>query len=201
MMLEGILLGILVGKIRGGKFKRLGTTMLRFSWFILLTFILRLGIDIMISLGYPLVIEYRMILYVIAYSLLFIALFLNMHFKCMWFIMLGSIANFAAIILNSGSMPVDMRVLETVGFQNMMNSIQLGTLPQYIPLEEAKLYTEYLGRRLSMPSFYPLKQVFSGGDILIVIGIFFLIQNMMTPSIYHRTSKVIRFDHKSKALK
>ncbi|WP_278277839.1 DUF5317 domain-containing protein [Anaerovirgula multivorans] len=200
-MLEGIILGILVGRFRGGKFKRLGTSLFKFSWIIFLSFALQLGISIMISLGHPFVIQYRMILYVLSYVLLFLALFLNMQFKCMWFIMIGAITNFAAIMLNGGSMPVDMGILERNGFQNMLNSIRMEALPQYIPLEEAGLYTSYLGKRLSMPAMYPLKQIFSVGDLLMVIGIFFLIQNMMTPSIYNRTSKIIRFDHKSRVFK
>lgn len=201
LVLESIVLGILVGKIRGGKFKKLGTSLLRFSWLIFLSFALQLGISIMISLGHPFVIQYRMSLYVLAYILLFVALFLNMQFKCMWFIMIGAIANFAAIMLNGGSMPIDMGILQQQGFENMFHSISMEAFPQYIPLEEAGLYTSYLGKRLSMPAIYPLKQIFSIGDLLIVIGIFFLIQSMMTPSIYNRTSKIIRFDHKKRVFK
>ncbi|AOY75699.1 DUF5317 domain-containing protein [Clostridium formicaceticum] len=198
MVLEAIVLGLIVGKIRGGQFRRLGITTLRFSWVILLAFSLRLAISVMISLGHPVVIHYRMILYLASYILLFVALFFNMHFKCMWLITIGSITNFLAILLNKGSMPINMETLEKFGFENMLTSIQLGVLPQYIPMEEAELYSTYLGKGLSMPSIYPLKQIFSIGDLLIVIGIFFLVQHMMSSSLYHKTSRVLHFDHKSK---
>ncbi|WP_152640007.1 DUF5317 domain-containing protein [Clostridium aceticum] len=198
VVLEAIVLGLIIGKIRGGQFKRLGTTTLRFSWIILLAFSLRLAVSVMISLGQPLVIQYRMIFYLLSYSILFIALFFNMHFKCMWLIAIGSITNFLAILLNKGSMPINMTTLENFGFSNMMTSIELGALPQYIPMEEAALYSIYLGKGLSMPSIYPLKQIFSIGDLLMAVGIFFLVQHMMSSSLYHKTSKILHFDHKSK---
>lgn len=201
MIFESIVLGIIVGIIRGGKFKRLSTSLLRLSWVIFLAFALQLGIAIMISLGHPFFIQYRMILYVIAYLLLFIALFFNMQFKCMWLIMIGAIANFAAIMLNGGSMPIDMKLVEANGFQNMLKSIKMGALPQYIPLEKTGKYIGYLGKRLSMPDLYPIKQIFSIGDLFIALGVFFLIQKLMTPSVYQRTSKIIRFDHKKRVFK
>ncbi|WP_090439529.1 DUF5317 domain-containing protein [Natronincola peptidivorans] len=201
LILEAILLGLLVGKMRGGKLKRLTPSVLRFSWIIFFAFALQIGISIMNFLGHPFFIQHRMMAYVVSYVLLFLSLFLNMDFKCMWFIMVGAIANFAAIMLNGGSMPVDLMVLENLGFENMLNSIQQGALPHYIPLEEAGAYTRYLGKSLSMPDIYPLKQIFSIGDLFISAGIFFLIQNMMIPSVYNRTSKIIRFDHKAKVFK
>lgn len=196
LLVESMVLGIIVGKIRGGKLKGLATSLLKFSWLIFLSFALQLAISIMISLGHSFFIEYRMILYVITYVLLFVALFFNMRFQCMWFIMIGAIMNFTAIMMNEGSMPVDMKLLEKLGFKNMVNSINMGALSQYIPLEKAGHFTSYLGKRISMPDFYPLSQVFSLGDLFIALGIFFLIQNMMMSLVYQRTTKVIKFDHR-----
>lgn len=201
MIIEGVLLGILVGKLRGGGFKRLGYSVLRFSWMIFFAFSLQLLTSIMIFLGHPIAIKYRMILYVLSYGLLIMSLFFNIQFKSMWLIMIGAIANFAAILLNGGSMPIDMDILKKMGFKNLLSSIESGALPHYIPLEEAGGYTRYLGKILTTPNMYPLKQIFSIGDILVVVGIFFLIQNMMIPTIYHRTSKVLQFDHKGKVKK
>lgn len=119
----------------------------------------------------------------------------------MWFILIGAIMNFAAIILNQGSMPIDMNALEQLGFKNMLNSINMGALPQYIPLEKAAIYTAYLGKRISLPKFYPFKQIFSIGDALVALGIFFLLQNMLLPSLYRRTSRTIQFDHKKRTFR
>ncbi|MCC5909269.1 MAG: DUF5317 domain-containing protein [Clostridiaceae bacterium] len=201
LIAEAIVLGILVGKIRGGKFKRLGSFALRFSWGILLAVCLRLITHIMIFLGHPTFIEHRMVLFVITYCLLFIALFFNMNYKCMWLIMIGSTMNFAAIMFNGGSMPIDVALLEKMEFTNMLNSIKVGALPNYIPLNSAGTITAYLGKRFTLSNFYPLNHIFSIGDILVALGICFLIQNMMRPSIYRRTSDVIKFDHKGKALR
>ena len=119
----------------------------------------------------------------------------------MWFIMLGCISNFIAILINGGSMPIDMSILKKMGFENLFTSIESGALVQYIPLDKVNNFTVYLGKIFSTPKGYPLKQIFSIGDLLIVIGIFFLIQGMMLSNTYGRRSKVIRFDHKGKLIK
>ncbi len=201
MLIESILLGLIVGKIRAGKFRLLGPSLLKFSWIIFFSFALQLGTSIMISLGSPFFIKYRMFLYTAAYVLLFISLFFNIHFKCIWFILVGAIMNFGAIILNHGSMPIDMHILQELGFKNMLNSISMGALPQYIPLDKAGSYTRYLGMRFMVPRPYPLKGIFSMGDIMVGIGIFFLIQNMMMPSSHRTISRTLRFDHKKRTFK
>ncbi|SCY86310.1 DUF5317 domain-containing protein [Alkaliphilus peptidifermentans] len=198
MILEALILGMIAGKLRGGQFKRLGFLSLRFPFMVLLSFIILLVTSIMISVGNPIVIEHRMKLYILAYCLLFIVLFFNLHNKSIWFILVGAIANFAAIVLNQGSVPISIEALETLDFQNMLTSINTGLLPNYIPLSEAYPLTNYLGKRYIIPFAYPIKQIFSIGDALISIGLCFYIQGVMNSRIYRKASGVIKFDNYGK---
>lgn len=201
MIIEGILLGILIGKLKGGRFKRLGHSILKLPWIIFFAFSLQLLTSIMISLGETTIIKYRLILYALSYCLLIISLFFNIQFQSIWFIIIGSLANFIAIIFNGGSMPIDINQLRRMKLINLLTSIETGGLPQYISIEKAAGYTKYLGKILATPNIYPLKQIFSVGDLLVVLGIFLLIQKMMLPNIYNRDSKVLKLDHKGKIIK
>ncbi len=198
MIFEALLMGIIVGKVKGGQFKRLGYMTLKFPFMVILSFILMLMTSIMISIGHEAFIKHRMILYIISYCILFLVLFLNLHNKSIWLILIGTIANFAAIVLNQGSMPIDLKILQNTGFENMLQSISMGALPNYISLDQAYPLTEYLGKRLVTPNFYPLKQIFTIGDALISLGLFLYIQKIMQSKIYRKAVGVIRFDHQGK---
>lgn len=195
MIFEALILGMIIGKLRGGQLKRLGYMSLQFPFLLILSFILILSTSILILLENSLVIQYRMILYIVAYCLLFIVLFFNLHNRSLWFVLIGAIANFAAIVLNQGSMPIDLILLERAGFQNMLQSIGMGALPNYISLENAQGITAYLGKRIITPEFYPLKQIMSGGDIMISLGLLFYVQSVMHSRVHRRAVGVIRFDH------
>ncbi len=198
MIFEALILGIIMGKLRGGRIKRLGHQTLRFPLILILSFIILLGTSILISLGYANIIAIRMYLYIVAYCFLFLVLFLNLHIKSIWLILIGAILNFAAIALNNGSMPIDVAVLEKMSFTNLLNSINTGSLPNYIPINEANSITQYLGKKFTTPAFYPIKQIFSVGDGFIAVGLFFYVQKIMQSNMYKKMSTVISFDHKGR---
>ncbi len=196
MILEALFLGVIAGKIRGGDLKRLGYVFFRVPYILILSFILMVGTSLLVFLGNKVVIDNRIYIYIVAYFLLFTVLFLNLHNKAIWLILLGAIANFAAIILNQGSMPIDLLVLERLGLVNMMDLIKEGEILSYIPIQEASMYTEFLAKRFALPSFYPLKHVMSIGDLLVSLGLFLYIQKIMQSRVYRRTSRMLRHDYR-----
>ncbi|MDR5659799.1 DUF5317 domain-containing protein [Serpentinicella sp. ANB-PHB4] len=195
MLLEALLLGILFGLIRGGSLKRLGFLSVRFPVFAYFSIIIMLGTNIMITLGNPFAIEQKLYLYMLSYFLLFMALLLNLHYKSIWLITIGAITNFLAILFNSGKTPIDTTVLEKINAESILTSIEAGLLPQFIPLEEAYGFTVYLGKIVGLHEAYPFKHILSVGDILISIGLFLLIQSMMTSDRSRRSTKTIKFDY------
>ncbi|MCD5410037.1 MAG: DUF5317 domain-containing protein [Clostridiales bacterium] len=196
MILEALFLGVIAGKIRGGDFKKLGYVFLRLPYILILSFILMIGTSLLVFLGNKVVIDNRIYIYIVAYFLLFTVLFLNLHNKAIWLILLGAVANFTAIVLNQGSMPIDLLVLEKLGLVNMVNLIKEGEILSYIPIQDASTYTEYLAKRFALPSFYPLKHVMSIGDLLVSLGLFLYIQKIMQSRVYRRTSRMLRHDYR-----
>lgn len=196
MILEALFLGVIAGKIRGGDFKKLGYVFFRLPYILILSFILMIGTSLLVFLGNKVVIDNRIYIYIVAYFLLFTVLFLNLHNKAIWLILLGALANFTAIVLNQGSMPIDLLVLEKLGLVNMVNLIKEGEILSYIPIQDASTYTEYLAKRFALPSFYPLKHVMSIGDLLVSLGLFLYIQKIMQSRVYRRTSRMLRHDYR-----
>lgn len=196
MILEALFLGVIAGKIRGGDFKKLGYVFFRLPYILILSFILMIGTSLLVFLGNKVVIDNRIYIYIVAYFLLFTVLFLNLHNKAIWLILLGAVANFTAIVLNQGSMPIDLLVLEKLGLVNMVNLIKEGEILSYIPIQDASTYTEYLAKRFALPSFYPLKHVMSIGDLLVSLGLFLYIQKIMQSRVYRRTSRMLRHDYR-----
>lgn len=198
MIFEGLVLGIIIGKLRGGKIQNIGKFMFRTSYLLVFSIIIQLGTSILISLGHETVIQYRLLLYIISYIMLFIVLFLNLGRKSVWVILIGAIANFAAIVLNGGSMPIDITILEKGGFANILASLEIGAMKNYINIKEAYSFTVHLAKRFITPEWYPFKQVFSIGDILISIGLLLLTQSIMQIRKHRSTVKVLKFDNRGK---
>lgn len=196
MLLEALLLGIIFGKLRGGRINRIGHLSFKIPILAYVALIIKLVTYIMITLGHEFFIQQRLILNIAYFCFLFLALFFNLHYKPVWLILIGTILNFAATTLNSGSMPIDLALLEKLELKNLLTSINSGALHYYIPLEQAKSFTIHLGRKIILPDFYPFKPILSIGDILVSLGLFFLIQTMMVSSMHRRASKTIKFDYK-----
>ncbi len=200
MIFEGLVLGIIIGKLRGGKIEYLGKFMFRSSFLLVFALILQIGTSILISIGNEMAINNRMLLYIISYIMLFIVLFFNLERKSVWLILIGAVANFAALVLNGGSMPIDVALLEKMGFKNMFQSFKIGAMPNYIDINKASSFTVYLAKRFATPSIYPLKQIFSIGDILISLGILIFTQSIMQVGRYHYSPKTIRFDYRDRKM-
>lgn len=194
--MEALFFGIIFGKLRGGNFKRLAHLSFKVPLTAYIAFIFMLITSIMITLGNQFFIDYRMYFYIGAYCCLFVALFFNLHYKSIWLILIGALLNFTAITLNSGSMPIDLAVLEKLGLNNLLTSISSGALPNYIPIEEATSFTVRLGKYIALPEFYPFSPILSIGDILISLGLFLLVQSIMISSMHRRATKTLKFDYK-----
>lgn len=201
MIFEGLVLGMIIGKFRGGKVSNLGRFMFRSSFLLVFALILQISTSILISIGNERAIDNRMTLYIASYIMLFIVLFLNLERKSVWLILIGAIANFAAIVLNGGSMPIDIVLLEKMGFENMLKSINIGAMPHYINISEAYSFTVYLAKKFATPINYPLKQIFSIGDILISLGLLILTQGIMQRSRSRYSPKVMKFDYNGRKMK
>lgn len=198
MFIEALLLGVAVGLFRGGSVKNLRTAHIRMPVLLVLAFLVQVLVSFMLLAGSSFFINQRLIFYAISYGLLFVALFANLNNKAVWLVVLGSLLNFAVIFLNGGTLPIAIEALEKAGFNNRLELIQAGRLVQYELIEGSGNWLGFLGKRLTPPAMYPIKQVFSLGDVLISVGVFLWIQNLLLGGGQYQKARVIRIDHRGK---
>lgn len=89
----------------------------------------------------------------------------NRRIPGLWLIALGGGANFAAIAANGGVMPVHPRALEIAGIADSTVHFENSVVVEGAPLW-------FLGDVFAVPASWPLANVFSVGDVLILAGVF-----------------------------
>ena len=98
------------------------------------------------------------------YGLALAFLWLNRHLPGGWLISLGTAFNLTAIVANDGSMPADMDAWRKAG----MREIPPEVFENSRALSSPRL--AFLGDIFYVPASWPLSNVFSIGDVLIVVG-------------------------------
>ena len=115
-------------------------------------------------------VELKKALLVLSYVLLLWALSRNLHLWCMRILALGTVLNFAAIVVNGGLMPVSPEARLQAGMTAIVESGFGKVLPEgtgvLLPVEQTNLWF--------LSDIIPISLVggvFSPGDVLIGIGL------------------------------
>ena len=98
------------------------------------------------------------------YALALTFLWLNRRLPGGWLITVGTSLNLVAIVANDGSMPADMDAWRKAG----LHAIPPEVFENSRALSSPRL--AFLGDVFYVPASWPLSNVFSVGDILIVVG-------------------------------
>jgi hypothetical protein len=108
--------------------------------------------------------EVTEVVHYLTYALTVAFIALNRHVPGAWLIALGTACNLVAIVANGGSMPASMSAWERAG----LRPIPPDVFENSSALSDPKL--GFLGDIFAVPASWPLSNVFSIGDVLIVIG-------------------------------
>jgi hypothetical protein len=142
-----------------GDLRKLGT--LRFRWIGLL--LAALGIQILVisvlHLPHGLDVAFHIASYVVISGFLIA----NWRIPGMPILALGAMLNFIAISANGGVMPASARALKRAGFDR-----QYAHFENSQALKHAKL--RFIGDVFAIPKSWPVHNVYSVGDVLIVVG-------------------------------
>lgn len=112
-----------------------------------------------------------------SYILLFYGIARNLALTGMGWILAGSALNAIVIVANGGRMPVSEQCALQAGLASYLASLKEGRVPTHMVMDSgARLW--FLGDVLVVPSnpVWTPPYVFSLGDVLIMIGLFVLIQ-------------------------
>lgn len=154
-------IGVLAGLLAGGRLDGLTGLRIRWAWLAiggLLVQVVLFGLpssDTLEAVG-PIV-------YVTSTAVVLLALVVNLRVPGLWIVGLGAASNLAAIVANGGYMPTTAEALAAAGVEEaegFSNSVVLAD-PALAPLTDI----------LALPSWIPLANVFSVGDVLIALGI------------------------------
>lgn len=160
-MLWAIPVGIVLGWLAGGRVD--GLSRLGFRWAPLAVAGLLVQAVLFTAVGDSLAGDVGPAIYLASTAAVFVAVARNWRLGGMWIVALGALANLAAITANGGFMPADAGALALAGFGGPgehTNSVVLAD-PALRPLTDI----------FAIPSWLPLANVFSVGDVLIGIGV------------------------------
>lgn len=160
-ILYALLVGLIAGRLLGGRVERLAGLELRWKGLALTGLLVQLALfsrTISASVGAA-----GPWIYVGSTGAVLLFVLANLRLPGFWLIAIGSLANLLAIVVNGGYMPTSAAALTVAGLEPAVgysNSVVLSD-PALAPLTDV----------LAMPSWMPLANVFSVGDLLIGVGV------------------------------
>ena len=157
-----VLSGMTIATITGGRFRRFASLDMRCIWLIWLTIIVQ---TLLFELPPTIVTDdvYAQI-HLATYAAAFLFLWLNRHIPGALIIGAGAGANAVAIAANGGVMPASPAAWRTAGLEAAAE----GDFANSDITPDANL--AFLGDIFAIPASWPLSNVFSIGDIVIVLG-------------------------------
>lgn len=155
------LLALLSPALAGGSLRRLGDVRFRHTWIVLAALAAQVvAIEVVPGADRALLSGVHLATYVVAG--LFVAL--NRHVPGLLLVAAGAACNGVTIALNGGTLPASRTALETAGIH-----LPPGEFVNSGVLADPRL--GFLGDVFAIPAGVPLANVFSVGDVLIVLGV------------------------------
>jgi hypothetical protein len=180
MVYDGIVIGLIVGFIRAGwryGLAALSQIRIKGGWI----FPLLLGIQFLLYFlhGKITIIEkYNGYMFMVVYAAGLYILWLNRKEKGFWWIFAGVALNFIVMLANGGKMPVSIEAASVLD-PTYVRVLTEGTLvSKHIALNDSTILP-FLGDIIPITSPYPRSQVISIGDVIMNLGIFIYLQNVM----------------------
>lgn len=185
MFLEAVLLGLLAGRLRGGRSLNIGTLEFKGWVLIVIGFLLQM---LPMLLGRMSWMAHNG--HIVAFAtmlLVFFIVVLNSDKRGFWLVTLGAVLNIVAMATHGLRMPVYLKALAGAGRVEMMESLANDAVLNHIGLEQLARWSDYLGKNIAIPAPYPLAYALSVGDVLMSIGIFLFVMGHMTASHYFKS--------------
>jgi Family of unknown function (DUF5317) len=174
-ILYAIVAGLLIGFLLGGRLEAIADTHFRWGWLAILALAIQLVLFSPLGAGLG---DATRWIYLVSTALVVIVVVANLRLPGLPIILLGALANLAAIVANGGSMPASPAALAALG-----GSVHHGPTNSVV-LEHPAL--EPLTDIFAMPAWIPFANIFSIGDVLIAIGVAVALAAAMRPRIGRR---------------
>jgi hypothetical protein len=144
----------------GGRLSRVGDLRLRWIWVAVCAFLVQVVI-VTVAPGGDTVLQ--RIVHVATYVAVAAVVLRNLDVRFVWVVGVGGLLNLVAIVANGGVMPASRSALETAGLE-----VRDGAFANSDYVEDARV--GWLGDVFAVPEGWPGANVFSVGDVLILLG-------------------------------
>jgi hypothetical protein len=156
---------VLTVPLAGGRLSRLETLRLRWVWLALVACGVQVVLVAIVPEGGP---ALHRILHLATYALVGACVLRNLDLRFLWVAALGGLLNLIAIAANGGVMPASRGALETAGLE-----VQGGSFTNSDAVDGA--HVAFLGDVFAIPAGWPGANVFSVGDVVMLVGLFLAI--------------------------
>ena len=144
---------------------RVGEVQIRWVWLAVVAF----GVQVVLVTVVPDVDStVHRILHLATYALAAACLIRNLDLRFVWLVGVGGLLNLIAIAANGGVMPASRGALETAGLD-----VKSGEFANSDYVEDA--HVSFLGDVFAVPDGWPGANVFSIGDVLMLVGVILVI--------------------------
>lgn len=173
MLIGGILLGLVLGLLAGGKLRNLAEVQLRWAWLLLVAVVLRFATEAALGAGIGIVETLRLPLLTSAFGILLVALWVNRSYPGLSLAFLGVLSNALVVLVNGGFMPIWAPALAAAGLTEADV-----TRSFHIVVDAAA--PDFLGRLLILGDVIPapvsfIRNVYSLGDVFLTLGLAFFL--------------------------
>jgi|SRR5215217_7623394 len=153
---------VLTVPLAGGRLSRLETIRLRWLWLAFMAFGLQVVLVTVVPEGDT---GLHRILHLATYALVGACVLRNLDLRFLWVAAVGGLLNLIAIAANGGVMPASRGALATAGLD-----VQSGSFANSDFVDDARL--ALLGDVVAIPAAWPGANVFSVGDVVMLVGVF-----------------------------
>ncbi len=173
MLIGGILLGLVLGLLAGGRLRNLAEIQLRWTGLLVAALVLRFATEAALNAGIDVVEALRLPLLVAAFGVLLIPLWVNRTYPGLSLAFLGVLSNGLVILVNGGYMPIWEPALAYAGLTpaDVTRSFHVIVDPSA---------QDFLGRLLILGDVIPvpisfIQNVYSLGDLFLGLGLAFFL--------------------------
>ena len=173
MLIGGILLGLVLGLLAGGRLRNLAEIQLRWTWLLVVAVVLRFATEVALGAGVDIVEMLRLPLLAGAFAVLLVALWVNRGYPGLSLALLGVLSNTLVILANGGFMPIWGPALTAAGLSEADV-----TRSFHVVIDSAA--PDFLGRLLILGDVIPVpisfvRNVYSLGDLFLTLGLAFFL--------------------------
>jgi len=170
-LLSAIIIGLALGAALGGRPRRLGQLKLRWNALIFGS----LAIQLFLFTGLSISALAVTVLYLLSGGLALAWLARNLVIPGIACMMVGGLSNFLAIAANGGRMPVEPNLLAQTRGRAYVSALAAGRVTSNSSLADSHTHLRWLTDQILIPPPWPLPTVVSAGDVLIALGVTWLI--------------------------